>query len=65
MLKLIPRSIICRTARETGVDVKARTYSVFSHLGTAYAPMLERAAVLLVFWLILFWMYRRRIFIRI
>ena len=34
MLKFIPRDIIHRRARETGVDVKARTYSVLSHLGT-------------------------------
>ena len=38
---------------------------VFEHLGSVYAPILERAAVLLVYWLILLWMYRRRIFIRI
>jgi len=38
---------------------------VFESLGTLYAPMLERGAVLLVFWLILFWMYRRKIFLRI
>lgn len=37
----------------------------FGLFGTVYAPMFERAAVLLVFWLILYWMYRRRIFIRI
>jgi heparan-alpha-glucosaminide N-acetyltransferase len=38
---------------------------VFESLGAAYAPTLERAAVLLVFWLILLWMHRRRIFLRI
>jgi predicted acyltransferase len=37
----------------------------FDILGTAYAPMLEGAAVLLVIWLILFWMYRRPLFLRI
>ena len=37
----------------------------FSSLGIAYGPILERASVLLIFWLILFWMYRRKIFIRI
>jgi hypothetical protein len=34
MLTLIPRHIIHGSAKETGVDVKARTYSVLSHLGT-------------------------------
>jgi hypothetical protein len=34
MLKLIPRSIIDQAARETGVDLKARSFSVRSHLGT-------------------------------
>jgi heparan-alpha-glucosaminide N-acetyltransferase len=38
---------------------------VFESFGTVYAPMLERVAVLLVFWLILFWMYRRKIFLRL
>ena len=43
------------------------------HLGTApflvfgapFEPVLKGFGVLLVFWLILFWMYRRRIFLRI
>jgi heparan-alpha-glucosaminide N-acetyltransferase len=38
---------------------------VFESLGSAYAPVLERGIVLLVLWLILLWMYRRRIFVRI
>lgn len=38
---------------------------LFAVLGAELAPLLERSAVLLVFWLILFWMYRRRIFIRV
>jgi predicted acyltransferase len=38
---------------------------VFESLGAPYAPMLERTAVLLAFWLILFWMYRRKLFLRI
>jgi heparan-alpha-glucosaminide N-acetyltransferase len=38
---------------------------VFESFGTIYAPMLERISVLIVFWLILYWMYRRHIFIRI
>ena len=43
MLKFIPRDIINRTARETGVDVKARTYSVLSHLGTMLFVQLAHA----------------------
>lgn len=39
--------------------------NVFKMLGDSYEPLLHGAAVLLVFWLILFWMYRRKIFLRI
>lgn len=39
--------------------------NVFKLFGETFAPMLQGAAVLLVFWLILFWMYRRRIFLRV
>jgi predicted acyltransferase len=38
---------------------------IFESLGGPYAPMLERTAVLLGFWLILLWMYRRKVFLRI
>ena len=38
---------------------------IFESFGTLYTPMLERASVLLVFWLILLWLYRKKIFIRI
>jgi len=38
---------------------------VFESLGTAYAPIMERIAILLVFWLVLLWMYRRKIFLRV
>ena len=37
----------------------------FACFGPAYEPFLHGAAVLLGFWLILFWMYRRKIFLRI
>jgi predicted acyltransferase len=37
----------------------------FQFLGTPYEPLLRGAAVLLVYWLILFWMYRRKLFLRI
>jgi predicted acyltransferase len=39
--------------------------SVFQFLGHAYAPLLQGAAVLAVLWLVLFWMYRRKLFLRI
>lgn len=38
---------------------------IFESLGPAYVPMLERGTVLFVLWLILLWMYRRGIFVRI
>jgi predicted acyltransferase len=37
----------------------------FRILGDAYFPLLQGAAILLVLWLILLWMYKRRIFLRI
>jgi predicted acyltransferase len=33
--------------------------------GPTFEPVLHGFAVLLIFWLILFWMYRRKIFLRI
>jgi predicted acyltransferase len=38
---------------------------LFKICGDAYQPFLLGLAVLLVYWLILFWMYRRKIFLRI
>jgi predicted acyltransferase len=38
---------------------------VFRILGTPFEPVLRGASVLLVFWMILWWMYRNRIFVRI
>ncbi|MDB5301480.1 MAG: hypothetical protein JWO87_3143 [Phycisphaerales bacterium] len=38
---------------------------VFLSAGKAYEPLLLGGAVLLMEWLILFWMYRRRIFLRV
>lgn len=43
MLKVIPRSLIDKAAKETGVDVKARTYSVLSHLSTMIFVQLAHA----------------------
>lgn len=40
-------------------------HAPFEILGEAYVPLVHGAAVLLCFWLILYWMYRQKIFIRI
>jgi predicted acyltransferase len=37
----------------------------FAFLGAGVEPFLRGASVLLVFWLILYWMYKRKIFLRI
>jgi heparan-alpha-glucosaminide N-acetyltransferase len=37
----------------------------FKKLGVEYEALLMGACILLVYWLILFWMYRRRLFLRI
>ena len=37
----------------------------FKVFGDPYAPLLRGTAVLLVLWLLLFWMYRRKLFLRI
>ena len=38
---------------------------IFASVGATFAPMLERLGVLAAFWLILLWMYRKKIFLRI
>lgn len=38
---------------------------IFSSFGSVYEPVAQRAAVLLILWMVLFWMYRRKIFVRI
>jgi predicted acyltransferase len=47
------------------VDLIHSSRAELKVLGAPYEPLLHGAAVLLVLWLILFWMYRRRIFLRI
>ena len=37
----------------------------FSFFGEAYAPFVQGAATLFILWLLLFWMYRRKLFLRI
>ncbi|MBX9680026.1 MAG: DUF5009 domain-containing protein [Gemmataceae bacterium] len=39
--------------------------STFQALGEAYEPLLLGGAVLLIWWLILYWLYRNRVFLRI
>lgn len=47
---------------------KLRTFPAIDKLvsdSQIYLPIIETTAVLLIFWLVLLWMYRRRIFLRI
>ena len=37
----------------------------FAFLGTGLQPLMEGAAVLFCYWLVLFWMYRRKLFLKI
>ena len=39
--------------------------AVFALLGTGLQPLMHGAAILLCYWLVLFWMYRRKIFLKI
>ena len=39
--------------------------TVFRFAGESYEPMVRGAATLLVLWLLLYWMYRRRLFLKI
>ena len=39
-----------------------KTYEVF---GPAYESAVRGAIVILIFWLVLLWMYRKRIFVKI
>jgi heparan-alpha-glucosaminide N-acetyltransferase len=38
---------------------------IFLSFGEIWRPMLERGSILLILWLIVWWMYRRKIFLRI
>jgi heparan-alpha-glucosaminide N-acetyltransferase len=40
-------------------------HGIFEVLGKAYEPLLHGAATLFVLWLILWWMYRRKLFLKI
>jgi len=58
MWQLLVEFVIDTTKRHLGQHI-------FESLGVVYAPILEHLAVLAVFWLVLLWMYRRKIFLRI
>jgi len=50
------------------LDTHLGPYHVFEKLlgpYKLYAPVLESAVILIVLWLVCFWMYRRKIFLRI
>jgi predicted acyltransferase len=49
-------------ARSFRIHLGAATFNAF---GDVFAPVLLGASVLAVFWVILYWMYRRQIFVRI
>jgi predicted acyltransferase len=49
----------------SGALVRHLGTAPFAVLGPPFVPVLRGVGVLIVFWLTLFWMYRRRIFIRI
>jgi len=54
------------TARFIGASLRTHLGdATFRMAGDPYLPFVQGLAVVLVMWLILFWMYRRRIFLRI
>jgi predicted acyltransferase len=44
------------------INLGERAFQIF---GTALEPLLLGTAVLLTYWMLLFWMYRRKIFLKI
>jgi predicted acyltransferase len=44
------------------INLGAATFRIF---GQAYAPLMMGIAVMAVYWIFLYWMYRRRIFLRV
>jgi predicted acyltransferase len=64
-------SIAAYVMAELGRSFVARSLSIhlgqhpFEMLGASLEPLLVGATVLLIYWLVLFWMYRNSIFIRI
>jgi heparan-alpha-glucosaminide N-acetyltransferase len=66
---LNPITIYCLWQTMGGwIKQKARTHfgqGIFESFGEAWIPALERGFVLLILWMIVWWMYRRKIFVRI
>ncbi len=64
---LATNSIVAYCMAEVWQDFIIRAYrthvgdSFFKQWGEVYAPLAMGVAVLLTYWLILFWMYRKRI----
>jgi predicted acyltransferase len=48
-----------------GAMLRHAGHRPFTLFGQPFEPVLQGAAIVLVFWLILLWMYRRRVFVRI
>ena len=47
-------------------SIKIHTWpDIFEYFGKAYEPLFAGGTVLVIFWLILWWLYRQKIFIRI
>jgi len=47
-------------------SIKIHTWpTIFEYFGPAYEPLVAGGIVLVVFWLILYWLYRQKVFIRI
>ncbi len=49
-------------SRNLATNLGANTFTL---LGESYEPLMKGGAILLVLWLLLFWMYRRKLFLRI
>jgi len=66
---LNPITMYCLFQLSSGwIKQQTRTHfgqQIFNSLGPEFLPMLERGTVLLVLWLIVWWMYRRKLFVRI
>lgn len=58
MVHLMDRFVLSSIKTHLGQDI-------FKSAGAVWEPLIAGAALLVVYWLILFWMYRRKVFIRI
>jgi predicted acyltransferase len=57
--------VLAHTADEFFLGAIDRHLLVYTGLQGVYMPVLRGALLLLVYWMILFWMYRRKVFLRI